>query len=149
MARFWLFLCGFAWVVAACESSDERLRSDARAFLGRNAAVDYRSSEADREKRVADLERLVLTDETVIHTRDLCVSGHREMARQHKAQEANASEIDRAIAAKTDGSPLDPATVASLQAKLAESERGLERAREQLRTCEDQARSLSLRYGPR
>jgi hypothetical protein len=149
MARFWVFLCGFAWLLAACESSEERLRSDARAFLGRNAAVDYRSSEAEREKRVAALERLVLTDPTVIHTRDLCVSGHREMARQHRAQEANAGEIDRAIAGKTDGSPLDAATVARLQEKLAESEHGLERAREQLRTCEEQARSLSLRFAPR
>ena len=149
MSRLWLFLCGFAWVLGACESADERQRSDARAFLGLNGAVDYRSSEGEREKRVADLERLLLTDPSVMRTRDLCVSGHREMARQRQAQEANANEIDRVIAAKPDGSPLDSSVVARLQGKLSESEQGLERAREQLRTCEEQARALSLRFGPR
>jgi hypothetical protein len=149
MGRSWIFLCGFAWVLAACESGDERLRNDARAFLSLNGAVDYRSSEAEREKRVADLERLLLTDPSVKLTRDLCVSGHREMGRQQKAQEENANEIDRVIAAKPDGSPLDPSVIASLQAKLADSERGLERARQELRSCEEQARALSLRFGPR
>ena len=65
MSRLCLFLCGFAWVLGACESADERQRSDARAFLGLNGAVDYRSSEGEREKRVADLTEIV-HDQTLV-----------------------------------------------------------------------------------
>jgi hypothetical protein len=149
MGRFWLFLCGFAWILGACESTDERQRRDARALLGLHKSVDYKASEGERAKRVADLEALLLADPDVRQTRDLCVSGHREVLRQAELQESHAVEIEKAVSARPDGTALDPATVAQLQQKLRTSDAALSAAHEQLMRCEDQVRALDLRFGVR
>lgn len=147
-AKWVVAFCACVWAYG-CDSEAERLRDDSRRFLALYEAIDYRAHAALREPKVEALAQVPLADETVRQTRDLCVDAHRILLREERAQEEHAAEIESAIAKQTDGGPLDAATIARLQARLKESELGLSRAREQLKTCESQARSLGLRFGKR
>jgi hypothetical protein len=149
MGRCWLFLCGFAWILGGCESAEARQRSDARALLGLHKSVDYKASEGERAKRVADLDALVLVDDDVRQTRDLCVSGHRAVLRQKELQDQNAAEIEKAVSVRPEGTALDPATLARLTQKVSTSDAELAAAHERLLLCEDKVRALELRFGAR
>ena len=145
------------WVVfallCACscsrDSGEARLRAEARTFLKLYEAVHLSDQEAQRAARISALAAAPLSDENVRHARDLCVAGQRELLQQEQLQEANSSEIDRALASSKQGAPLDPSLVERLRAKVTESEQALRRAQDQLHACEAATRSLSLRFAPR
>ena len=57
MSRLWLFLCGFAWVLGACESADERQRSECERCQKRGESDTGPVTHDLDRLRVAALER--------------------------------------------------------------------------------------------
>jgi hypothetical protein len=144
------------WVIAfsvcafslACDG-EGKLRGDAQRFLGQYKTLTYDLRGTELEKRVAALEALPLGQAEVKEARDLCVAGHRAVLAQERLQEAHGAEIDRALATRSDGAPLDAATLARLKEKLDAAQLALTGAREQLERCEAKARALAIRFGKR
>jgi len=147
--RKWVIALGVCAFSPGCDGGSEQLRSDAQRFLGQYKTLTYDLRGEELERRVKSLEALPLGQVEVREARDLCVAGHRAVLAQERLQEAHASEVDRALATRSDGAPLDAATIGRLKDKLDAAQVALTGAREQLERCEAKARSLAMRFGPR
>jgi hypothetical protein len=132
----------------AC-SSEGRARAEAHMFLALYEATDHRAPLAERERKIAQLEQLSLSDEVVDKARAECVGAHRALLKAERENELAAVQLDKAVAAQPDGGALPVADTASIRAGIEQAERSLVDARGRFEKCETQARSLSLRYGDR
>lgn len=141
-------LCWLGLVLAAALGcSDDRLRSESRAFLSLYEVIDHRQAAQIRELKLAALEALVLTEPDVKKARDECVAAHRALLSSEREHEQAAAELDRAIAKNGDGGPLPSATTEQIRKGIDHAEQSLTKARSLFGGCENQARSLSLRFG--
>jgi len=140
----WVLCC----IVAACDR-DDRVRAQANTFLALYRATDHRSPPAERERKVAQLEQLTLTEEVVTLARDECVGAHRALLRAERENETASGQLEKAIAGQAGGAALPPEQTAEIRAGIERAESSLVDARGRFEKCESQARSLSLRFGER
>ena len=131
--------------LAGC--GDHRLRAEARAFLGLYESIDHRQSAAIRELKLTALEALVVTEPDVKHARDECVAAHRALLSSEREHEQAALKLDEAIAQTEEGAPLPAATTELIRKGIDHADQSLSSARSLFERCENQARSLSLRFG--
>jgi len=141
-------VASLAVLVSGCDK-DERLRSEARAFLASYEAIDFRAPAAEREAKLSALEKLTFLTEDVQKARTDCVSAHRALLAAEKGHEHAAKRLDEALVNAEAAEPLDPSTTQSIRAEIESADRELAQARERFTTCENEARSLSLRFGTR
>ena len=134
-----------ALVVSGC--GDRRLRGEARAFLTAYESLDHREKPEIREQKLSMLRGLVLTESEVEKARDLCVTGHEALLESERNHEQAARELDEAVAQSPSGEPLSAQATAQIRAKIEQAESTLRKARDSLRACENEVRSLSLRFG--
>ena len=129
---------------------DDRTRNDALLFLDRYQALDLDDPIEERRQRVDALDALPFASEEVERVRDACVGAHRTLiVAEERGAEARAifeRETDHGRIAESD---LPTEVRASIEAALSESNEALPRAREELRTCMDDARRLEVRFQPR
>lgn len=135
-------------LTAGCDR-EERTRAEARTFLALYEVTDHRAPIAERERKLAQIEQLTLTDPAIAGTRDECVGAHRALIRGERENEQAAAQLDRALSAQPDGGPLDPQQAEHIRAGIVQAERSVGDARARFERCEEQARSLSLRFGAR
>jgi hypothetical protein len=126
-----------------------RLRAEARTFLTLYKATDYRASIPERERKLAQLEQLTLTEPLVDAARNECVAAHRALIRAERENEQAAGALDRALIATPDGGVLEPADADRIRAGIVQAERSVGDSRARFGRCEEHARSLSLRFGAR
>lgn len=140
----------FATMGAAVGCDREgRTRAEARTFVALYEATDHRAPIVERERKLAQLEQLTLTEPLVSEARDECVGAHRALIRAERESEQAAGQLDKALIAAPDGGALDPAESERIRAGIVQAERSVGDARARFGRCEEQARSLSLRFGPR
>jgi DNA polymerase III delta prime subunit len=142
-------VCGLVLTVlasAACDR-DDRVRAEAHTFLALYRATDHRAPIAERERKIAQLEQLTLSEQAVRTARDQCVGAHRALIRAERENEVAAGQLDRALAAQPDGGPLQVTDTARIRAEIDRAEGSLTDARGRFEKCEAQARTLSLRFG--
>lgn len=84
-----------ACVVAACDLGGAE-REQVRAFLARVAAVDLRAPAEERERQIAALRDVALSDPGLVRVREQCVSAHAGLLAAERAQAAARQELDRA-----------------------------------------------------
>lgn len=137
------------FALAACGDKDARARSEARMFLSLYEATDHRAPVSERERKIAQLNELALSDETVQKTRDECVEAHRALIRAERENESAAKQLDQALAAQPDGEPLPVTATEGIRNGIAAAEAALSDARKRFEQCESDARGLALRFGPR
>jgi DNA polymerase III delta prime subunit len=143
--------CGLALALvtgAGC-NRDDRVRAEAHTFLALYKATDHRASIAERERKIAQLEQLTLSEEAVRTARDQCVGAHRALIRAERENETASGELERAVAAQPDGGSLMAADTLRIRAEIERAEGSLTDARGRFEKCEAQARTLSLRFGDR
>jgi hypothetical protein len=126
-----------------------RTRAEARTFLALYEATDHRAPVPERERKVAQLEQLTLTDESVRQARDECVAAHKALISAEHSNERAAGQLDRAIAGQPDGEPLAEGATAAIRTGIEQAERSLKDARTRFEKCESKARDLSVHYGER
>jgi hypothetical protein len=133
---------------AGCDR-EGRTRAEARTFVALYEATDHRAPIAERERKLVQLEQLTLTEPLVSEARDVCVGAHRALIRAERENEQAAGQLDKALIAAPDGGALEPAESERIRAGIVQAERSVGDARTRFGRCEEQARSLSLRFGPR
>lgn len=139
----WALCIALVWV--AC--GDRRLRAEARAFLTAYESLDHRESPAVREQKLSALRGLVLTETEVAKTRDRCVAGHEALLESERSQEQAARALDEAVGDSAGGEPLSAQATSQIRVKIERAEEALRKAKDGLRACENEVRSLSLRFG--
>ena len=137
-----------ALALAGCDR-EGRVRAEARTFLALYEATDHRASVAERERKVAQLEQLALSEVVVGKARDECVAAHRALIRAERENEVASGQLDRALAAQPAGAPLPVEETARIRGEITKAEQSLTDARARFERCEQQARTLSLRFGAR
>ena len=135
-------------LTSACDR-EGRTRAEARTFLALYEVTDHRAPIAERERKLGQIEQLTLTDPAIARTRDECVEAHRALIRGERGNEQAAAQLDRALVAQPDGGGIDPEDAQRIRAGIVQAERSVGDARERFERCEEQARSLSLRFGAR
>jgi hypothetical protein len=141
--------CCFAallWLLSGC-GGDNRLRSEARAFLTLYESLDHREKPAVRELKLRSLAALVLTEPLVKQARDACMAAHKALLTSEREHEEAARKLDQAIADNTSGAPLPVQATEQIRQGIDQADRSLSAARGLFQRCESQARSLSLRFG--
>ncbi len=128
---------------------DARTRAEARTFLSVYESIEHGAPLAERERKIAQLEQLTLSDEGVRRARDDCVGAHRALARAEREHEQAARELEKAIAAQPDGAPLPAGETERIRGGIEQAERSLGDARGRFQRCEQEVRDLSLRYAQR
>lgn len=136
-------------VLGACGDREERVRAEARGFLTLYEATDHRSPIPERERKVAQLEQLTLSDEAVRKTRDACVEAHRTLIRAERENEEASGLLEKAVGAQVGGEPLPVAEAERIRARLTAAEGSIAESRKRFEQCESDTRSLSLRFGKR
>lgn len=134
---------------AACGDREERVRAEARGFLTLYEATDHRAPIPERERKVAQLEQLALSDEAVRKTRDECVEAHRTLIRAERENEDASGLLEKAVSAQVGGEPLPVAEAERIRARLTAAEGSIAESRKRFEQCESDTRSLSLRFGKR
>ena len=143
-------LLGYGLVmVLAAGCGGDRQRSEAQAFLALYESLDHRQPVAVREQKLTALKQLTLVDLDVKRARDDCVSAHRALLTSETANEAAKSRLDEVISKHLEGSPLPPELTEPIRVGVEQAERSLKEARSRFARCEEEARSLSLRFGKR
>lgn len=137
----------FAFVMLAGGCGEDRLRREARAFLAVHEGLDHRQKAEVREQKLSELRLLVLVEPAVVQARDHCVTGHTALLRSERSHEEAGRKLDEALQASPDA-PLPPQATQQIRAQIDQAESALSNARVSLRQCENEARSLSLRFGP-
>lgn len=137
-----------ALAVVACDR-DGRVRAEARTFLALYEATDHRASVPDRERKVTQLEQLALSEPVVGKARDECVAAHRALIRSERENELASRQLDQALAGQPAGAPLPVTETARIRGEITKAEQSLTDARARFERCEEQARTLSLRFGAR
>jgi hypothetical protein len=140
-------LCWLGVLLAGFACGEDRLRSESRAFLSLYEVIDHRQPAQIRELKLAALGSLVLTEPDVKKARDECVAAHRALLSAEREHEQAATQLDRAIAQNDNGGPLPAATTELIRQGIDHAEQSLTKARGLFERCENQARSLSLRFG--
>lgn len=140
-------VCLGALLLACAACGDNRLRAESRAFLGLYEVIDHRQPAAIRELKLTALEALVVTEPDVKKARAECVAAHRALLSSEREHEQAAKKLDEAIAQNKEGEPLPPATTELIREGIDHADQSLGKARSLFESCENQARSLSLRFG--
>ncbi len=134
--------------LAACDR-EGRVRAEARTFLALYEATDHRAPIPERERKVQQMEQLVLSEEAVRAARDECVAAHKTLISAEQQNEHASVELDKVLAAKGGSEPLPPDEIARIRTEIQSAEGSLSDARKRFEHCETQARSLDLRFGER
>lgn len=132
-----------------CGDREERVRAEARGFLTLYEATDHRSPIPERERKVAQLEQLSLSDEAVRKARDQCVEAHRTLIRAERENEDASGLLEKAVSAQVGGEPLPVEEAERIRARLTAAEGSISESRKRFEQCESDTRSLSLRFGKR
>jgi len=139
--------CCAGLLLLAVGCGDGRLRGESRAFLSLYEVIDHRQAPAIRELKLNALSALVLTESEVKKARDECVAAHQALLSSEREHEQAAKKLDEAIAQNADGAPLPAATTELIRQGIDHADQSLGKARSLFESCENQARSLSLRFG--
>jgi hypothetical protein len=126
-----------------------RTRAEARTFLALYEATDHRAPVPERERKVAQLEQLTLTDQVVREARDECVAAHRSLISAEHSNDKAGKQLDEALAGHPQGEALPENATVGIRAGIEQAERALVDARTRFERCEAGARDLSLRYAER
>lgn len=136
---------GLLLMLVGC--SGDRQRTEARALLALYEGIDHREPAATREPKIKKLSELTLTDDLVSKARSECVSAHQALLTAERQHEAAARELDKALEKSEGGEPLPPAVTVEIQHGIDKADSSLTDARIRFERCENQVRSLSLRFG--
>jgi hypothetical protein len=134
--------------LAGCDR-EGRARAEARTFLSLYEATDHRAPIPERERKLVQLQQLALSEEVVRAARDECVSAHKVLISAERKNEQASQSLDRALAASKDGAGLASEESVRIRGEIKAAETALGDARQRFERCENQARSLSLRFGDR
>lgn len=146
--RIALLVGGALMAVTAC-GNEGRKRAEARTFLKLYEAADYRASIPERTRKVEQLEQLTISDPDVRSARESCVGAHRALIAAEQQNEVAARQLDQALAQKPGGEPLAVEESVRIRGQIEQAERSLTDARGRFQRCEEQTRSLALRFGER
>lgn len=144
----WLVLTLFLPALSGCDR-EARTRAEARTFLALYEATDHRAPVLERERKVAQLEQLTLTDAVVRRARDQCVAAHRALIAAEHSNERATKQLDEALAGQPNGEALSEGTTTGIRSGIEQAERSLAEARRLFEKCEADARDLSLHHAER
>ena len=136
-------------MVGCGNGKDDRVRAEARSFLTLYEATSHRAPIAERERKLEQLNQLTLADETVRKARDECVEAHRALIRAERENEGASGQLDKVVHAHLGGEPLPAIEAEAIKKRIAAAESAVAESRKLFEQCEDETRSLALRFGER
>jgi hypothetical protein len=139
-----LALVALVVLLSGCECSDAQARNDAMLFLDRFDDIDVDTPLEERRTQVEAIRQLALTDETVLQTRDLCVSAHQALI---DAEDQHA--LARHLLVESGGTTetdVPPEAAARISTAIDESNEAIERSRELFPRCTREVNALERRF---